>query len=69
MSALILFIGTIDDINDLKPNVRLTGHSLVAQAMAVVAENQLIWKYSLFRRRQDGDTVKSRNGNCDGWDH
>lgn len=38
---MILFIGLIDDIRDLKPNVRLTGHSLVALAMAVVAENQL----------------------------
>ena len=41
LSALILFIGTIDDIKGLKPNVRLTGHSLVALAMAVVAENQI----------------------------
>lgn len=42
LSAFILFIGTIDDIKDLKPNVRLTGHCLVALSMAVVAGNQII---------------------------
>ena len=41
LSALILFIGTIDDIKDLKPAIRMTGHTLVALAMAVVAENQI----------------------------
>lgn len=41
LSALVLFIGTIDDIKDLKPAVRMTGHTLVALSMAVVAENQI----------------------------
>ncbi len=41
LAALVLFIGTIDDVKDLKPQVRMTGHSLVALAMAVVAEVQL----------------------------
>lgn len=41
LSALILFIGTIDDAKDLTPRVRMTGHALVALAMAVVAEVQL----------------------------
>lgn len=41
LSALILFIGTIDDIKDLKPYVRMTGHALVALSMAVVAGIQL----------------------------
>lgn len=41
LSALILFIGAIDDAKDLAPHVRMTGHALVALAMAVVAEVQL----------------------------
>ena len=41
LSALVLFIGTIDDIKDLKPVVRMTGHSLIALSMAIVAENQI----------------------------
>jgi len=41
LSALILFIGTIDDAKDLTPAVRTIGHSLVALVMAIVAEIQL----------------------------
>ncbi len=41
LSALVLFIGTVDDIKDLQPAVRMGGHSLVALSMAVVAENQI----------------------------
>ena len=41
LSALILFIGTVDDAKELTPHVRMTGHALVALAMAVVAEVQL----------------------------
>ncbi len=52
LSALILFIGTIDDIKDLKPFVRMTGHVLVALTMSVVAGLQL---YSL------GDLVFTGN--------
>lgn len=42
LSALILFIGTIDDAKELTPQVRMTGHALVALVMAVVAEVQLL---------------------------
>ncbi len=42
LSALILFIGTVDDAKELTPYVRMTGHALVALAMAVVAEVQLL---------------------------
>lgn len=41
LSALVLFIGTIDDAKELAPNVRMLGHSLVALVMAVVAGVQL----------------------------
>lgn len=41
LSALVLIIGTIDDIKVLKPSVRMTGHVLIALFMAVVAEVQL----------------------------
>ena len=41
LSALILFIGTVDDAKDISPLVRLIGHSLVALAMAVVAGVEL----------------------------
>jgi len=41
LSALILFIGTIDDAKDLMPAGRMTGHSLVALVMTVVTEVQL----------------------------
>lgn len=41
LSALILFIGTIDDAKELTPHVRMTGHALVALAMAVIAEIRL----------------------------
>jgi UDP-GlcNAc:undecaprenyl-phosphate GlcNAc-1-phosphate transferase len=41
LSALVLFMGTVDDAKELTPNVRMTGHGLVALAMAVVAEIQL----------------------------
>lgn len=48
LSALILFIGTIDDIKDLRPAVRMTGHTLVALTMAVVAGVQLETLGNLF---------------------
>jgi UDP-GlcNAc:undecaprenyl-phosphate/decaprenyl-phosphate GlcNAc-1-phosphate transferase len=41
LSALILFIGTVDDAKNLSPLARLIGHSLVALAMAVVAGVEL----------------------------
>ncbi|MEQ8313734.1 MAG: hypothetical protein RL839_01945 [Gammaproteobacteria bacterium] len=41
LSALIVFIGVIDDIKDLRVIVRMTGHTLVAIAMAIVAGIQL----------------------------
>ena len=41
LAALVLFMGTIDDAKELTPFVRMTGHSLIALAMAVVAEVQL----------------------------
>lgn len=41
LSALILFIGTVDDAKELTPFVRMLGHSLVALAMAVVAGVEL----------------------------
>ncbi len=41
LSALILFIGTIDDAKELTARTRFIGHSLVALVMAMVAGNQL----------------------------
>lgn len=41
LSALILFIGTVDDAKELTPLVRMTGHSLVAASMAIVAGVEL----------------------------
>lgn len=41
LSALIVFVGVIDDVRDLKVSVRMIGHILVALAMAIVAEVQL----------------------------
>jgi len=41
LSALVLFIGTIDDLNELKPSVRIIGHVLIALLMAVGADIQL----------------------------
>lgn len=41
LSALVLFIGTIDDFKDLRVAVRMIGHVLVALVMAVVAGVQL----------------------------
>lgn len=41
MSAIILFMGVIDDAKELKPSLRMLGHSLVAIAMAIVADVQL----------------------------
>lgn len=41
LSALVLFIGTIDDAKDLPPNVRMLGHALIALVMALVAGVQL----------------------------
>ncbi|MEQ8953468.1 MAG: undecaprenyl-phosphate alpha-N-acetylglucosaminyl 1-phosphate transferase [Gammaproteobacteria bacterium] len=41
LSALILFIGLVDDAKDLSWATRMTGHSLVALVMAVVAGVQL----------------------------
>ncbi|PCJ28465.1 MAG: hypothetical protein COA96_01070 [SAR86 cluster bacterium] len=41
LSALVLFMGTVDDAKELTPFIRMTGHSLVALAMAVVAGLQL----------------------------
>ena len=41
LAALIVFVGVIDDVRDLKVSIRMTGHVLVALAMAVVAEVQL----------------------------
>jgi len=37
LSALILFIVTVDDAKELTPSSRMLGHSLVAVSMAVVA--------------------------------
>ncbi len=42
LSALIVFIGVIDDARELKVYVRMTGHILVAIAMVVVAGNSLV---------------------------
>jgi UDP-GlcNAc:undecaprenyl-phosphate/decaprenyl-phosphate GlcNAc-1-phosphate transferase len=41
LSALVLFIGTIDDAKELTVIARMTGHALVALVMAVVAGIQL----------------------------
>ncbi|GJM12457.1 MAG: undecaprenyl-phosphate alpha-N-acetylglucosaminyl 1-phosphate transferase [Pseudohongiella sp.] len=41
LSALILFIGTVDDAKELTPFARMLGHGLVALAMAVVAGVEL----------------------------
>ncbi len=41
LSALILFIGTVDDAKELTPFTRMLGHGLVALAMAVVAGVEL----------------------------
>jgi UDP-GlcNAc:undecaprenyl-phosphate GlcNAc-1-phosphate transferase len=41
LSALILFIGTVDDAKELTPLVRMTGHALVTLAMVVVAGVEL----------------------------
>lgn len=41
LSAIVLFMGTVDDAKELTPLSRLLGHSLVALAMAVVAGAQL----------------------------
>ena len=41
LSALVLFIGTIDDAKELTVVARMTGHALVALVMAVVAGIQL----------------------------
>ncbi|NKB31612.1 MAG: hypothetical protein GKR91_00745 [Pseudomonadales bacterium] len=41
LSALVLFIGTIDDAKELTVIARMTGHALVALVMAVVAGVQL----------------------------
>lgn len=41
LSALILFIGLVDDAKELAVGIRMTGHALVALAMAVVANIQL----------------------------
>ncbi len=41
LSALILFIGVIDDAKELSWSTRMTGHGLVALVMAVVAGVQL----------------------------
>lgn len=41
LSALVLFIGTIDDVKDLRVKVRMLGHALIALVMAVVADIQL----------------------------
>lgn len=41
LSALVLFIGTIDDAKELTVAARMTGHTLVAIVMAVVAGIQL----------------------------
>ena len=42
LAALVLFIGVIDDIKDLKPSVRMTSHSLVALAMTVIADVEIV---------------------------
>ena len=41
LAALVLFIGTIDDVKELTVVVRSTGHALAAMVMAVVAGIQL----------------------------
>jgi len=41
LSALVLFIGTLDDALGLTVRTRFTGHVLIALSMAVVAEVQL----------------------------
>lgn len=41
LSALILFIGTVDDAKELTPLVRMIGHGLVALTMAIVAGVEL----------------------------
>lgn len=41
LSALVLFIGTVDDAKELTAAARMTGHTLVALVMAVVADIQL----------------------------
>lgn len=41
LSALILFMGTVDDARELTPFIRMTGHSLVALAMVIVAGVEL----------------------------
>ncbi|MBL6905031.1 MAG: hypothetical protein ISR27_05830 [Pseudomonadales bacterium] len=41
LSALILFIVTVDDAKELTPSSRMLGHSLVAVSMAVVAGVEL----------------------------
>lgn len=41
LSALVLFIGTIDDAKELTVLTRMVGHALIALAMAVVAGVQL----------------------------
>ena len=41
LSALVLFIGTIDDAKDLTAVSKMTGHALVALAMATAAGVQL----------------------------
>jgi UDP-GlcNAc:undecaprenyl-phosphate GlcNAc-1-phosphate transferase len=41
LSALILFIGTVDDAKELTPFIRMTGHGLVALAMTIVAGVEL----------------------------
>lgn len=41
LSALILFIGTVDDAKELTPFARMLGHGLVALAMAIVAGVEL----------------------------
>lgn len=41
LSALVLFIGTVDDAKELTPFTRMLGHSLVALAMTIVAGVEL----------------------------
>jgi len=41
LSALILFMGAVDDAKELTPFIRMTGHSLVALAMVIVAGVEL----------------------------
>jgi UDP-GlcNAc:undecaprenyl-phosphate GlcNAc-1-phosphate transferase len=41
LSALILFMGAVDDARELTPFIRMTGHSLVALAMVIVAGVEL----------------------------